>query len=418
MNRRLLPFPGDCARRVLALAGAGLTVGLTACGSPPASRHEDAQPREVVRELVARGYASVEHDAVTTTVHAWSVSGQHVRVVLAQPQRSGRAPLVIYVPGLGESSDAGEKWRAAWSSAGYAVMSVQVLDEDASAWRSELAREGDFKGLGRQRYAGAVMDRRVKALEDVLDEARKRATAGEPAWNRVDWTRMAIAGFDLGAYTAMTVAGEHVPGALDASADSGRLIVRAAIALSPYASVSAGSLESRYRDIRTPVMSVTSDIDGDALGMVEGAAMRGAPFAHMEGPDKFLLSMQGMTHASLSGSAAEKDVSVGSGRARPSPSAADKQGSEDTGQHRRSGGKRAGSGEAAGAARDLSATGEGHAAGDSGLSPSTVQMRMSAAQHVSTAFLDAYVKDDPLARQWLTAEATRWLGPAGELQRK
>jgi hypothetical protein len=43
---------------------------------------------------------------------------------------------------------------------------------------------------------------------------------------------------------------------------------------------------------------------------------------------------------------------------------------------------------------------------------------MIAVQDVSTAFLDAYLKGDALAREWLAADAERWLGAAGELRRK
>ncbi len=45
-------------------------------------------------------------------------------------------------------------------------------------------------------------------------------------------------------------------------------------------------------------------------------------------------------------------------------------------------------------------------------------MCLIAVQDISTAFLDAYLKDDPLAREWLASDAKRWLGAAGELRRK
>ena len=43
---------------------------------------------------------------------------------------------------------------------------------------------------------------------------------------------------------------------------------------------------------------------------------------------------------------------------------------------------------------------------------------MIALEDVSTAFLDAYLKDDPLAREWLARDAKRWLGAAGGLRTK
>jgi predicted dienelactone hydrolase len=396
--------------RVTAIAWSSLLLLISACASHPTPRVSEAS----IREFAAKGYAAAEHDSVSTTSHAWTVSGRGVKIVLAEPVRPGPSPVVIYLPGLGESSEAGEQWRTAWASAGYAVVSVQLLDDDATAWKSEFARAGDFKALGHQRYAGTVMSRRVQLLADLVSEGRRRSIAGEVAWQRLDWTKVALAGFDLGAYTAMTVAGEHVRDADDAA---GRLQVSAVIALSPFANPAAGSFDTRYRDIRVPVTSVASDVDGDALGLVDSAYLREAPFTHMEGSNKYLLSLQGLPHAGFSGSPDAKGLKA---EAEPTKRAQDtdsKASSDGSGQHRH-GGRRGGSGDGGkpGRARPEASGDEG--AASAGLSPSALQIRLIAAQDVSTAFLDAYVKDDALAREWLAVDAKRWLGTSGELRRK
>ena len=395
--------------RVMAAALLALPTLLAACSTQVSARQDQA----IVREFAAKGYAPAEHYAVTTSAHTWTVSGQAIGFVLAQPARVGSTPVVVYLPGLGETSDSGERWRTAWASAGYAVVSVQLLADDSDAWKSELARAGEFKALGRQRYAGAVMSRRVQLLADFVAEGRRRSLVGEATWQRLDWNTMAVAGFDLGAFAAMTVAGEHVRGAEDAT---GRVAVRAAIALSPYASFAVGSFDTRYRDISAPVMSVTSDVDGDVLGLVEGAYLRDAPFTQMVGSDKFLLSLQGLPHARLSGSADAKGPRPADADSAPrAPGTAGPSSGGDSGQ-RRKGGSRGSAGDAGSPGRDRSTSGEGPGAAP--LSPSALQMRMIAAQDITTAFLDAYLKDDPLAREWLAAGAARWLGTAGELHRK
>ena len=322
---------------------------------------------------------------------------------------------MIYLPGLGETGDSGERWRSAWASAGYGVVSVQLIDDDATAWQSGLARAGDFKALGRQHYAGSVMSRRVQLLAGLVSEGQRRSLAGDAAWQRLDWTKLAVAGFDLGAYTAMTVAGEHVRDADDAA---GRLHVSAVIALSPFASSAAGSVDTRYRDIRTPVMSVTSDVDGDALGLVDAAYLREAPFSHMEGSNKYLLSLQGLPHSGLSGSAGAEGLKKPYAEPmKRSQDTDDKASGDDSGQHRR-GARRGGSGDSAKSARARPDASSGEGADTTSLSPSALQMRLIAAQDVSTAFLNAYVKDDPLALEWLAGDAKRWLGTMGELRRR
>lgn len=388
--------------RLLAVCLLLITSLLTACTPPTTASRGEAQ----VEAFAARGYASSAHASYATTRYTWTLRGQPVTLVLAQPTRAGPTPLVIYLPGLGEPSDAGERWRQAWAAAGYAVLSVQLLDEDAQAWQSPLARAGAFKALGHQRYAGALVQQRAQALLDLVAEIQHRASAGEAPWQRLDWGRLALAGYDLGAYTAMTLAGEHVP---DADAMDRRLPLRAIVVLSPHASAAQGAFDTRYRDIRTPVMSLTSDRDNDALGVMEDVALRQAPFTHMLAPDKYLLALHGLPHARFSGNTpTTAPRAEGASRKPPTgepPGGAGASGSHGHGRH----------------SRPEGGIGSGHDLSDdeaSGLSPAELQMGVIAAEDVSTAFLDAYLMNDALARTWLQTDVPPWLGHAGELRRK
>ena len=357
-------------------------------------------------------YVSTEHTAVATSVDAWPIAGASVKVSLSTPRRAGAAPLIVYVPGLGESSEAGERWRSAWSASGYAVMSVQPRAEDATAWTSDLARAGDFSSLGHQRYAGAAMRRRLDTLAQVLAEAQRRSAAGDELWQRVDWNRVAIAGFDLGAYTAMAIAGERGEGTEEVSV---RMRIIAAIAISPIVNASTGSLvNQRYDSIVVPVLSVSSDADGDPLRIVVDPRQRSIPFDRMNGPDKYFLSMYGITHANLSGT--PDQAGHGSGSAKSPRDGASSAGGTDTGRQRGGSGRRRSSGEGTGSDRSR-ASAEDDAGADS-LSAKVAQARLLVAQDVTTAFLDAYVKGDSRAREWLSNEATRSLGASGELRRK
>ncbi len=210
----------------------------------------------------------------------------------------------------------------------------------------------------------------------------------------------------------MTIAGEQVRDADDAQ---GRLDVRVAIAFSPYASLAAASLETRYAGIHAPVLSVTSDVDSDPIGLVDGADLRQAPFEHMEASNKYLLSLRGLHHASLSGTNASIEVRADRSDNKRAEEGAGTSDSDEGGQHGRSG-RRRGPGESMRPDRGRSVSGGGNM--DVALPAQAVQMRMIAAQDISTAFLDAFVKDDPTARDWLAASAPRWIGDNGRLRRK
>lgn len=382
--------PKRASTRWCRVASAGMAVLLTACST---SQVPDASPA-AIREFAAKGYSSVEHDEVTISTHHWTLSGSDVNVVLSQPQRAGAAPLVIYLPGLGENSEAGLRWRTAWSSAGYAVLSVQPLEDDATARTSSVA-SGSLKAVEHARFAGAAMTQRLRVLMEVIGEAQRRAAAREPSWQGIDWNTLAVAGFDLGAYTTMVVAGEHLR---ESDGIGSRLPVRAAIALSPYASFSAGAFDTRYRDIHAPVLSVTSDVDTDPVGLVDGAYLRDAPFEYIRGPGNYRLSLQGLPHAGFSG-APRADAT--SAEHNDSATEADAKTQRHHGSKLKSpgDGKKSSHHEKSGDDTRLPAA---------RLSPADLELRMIAAQDVSTAFLDAYVKNDPLAREWLAGDAPKW----------
>ncbi|HEX3142053.1 MAG TPA: hypothetical protein VHQ87_18495 [Rhizobacter sp.] len=393
MHPRSMRSPG-----ALVLVCALSATLLTACSTPRLRHANEPSPHE----FAARGYAPIEQTPTSSTSQNWVVSGQAIKLALSVPERGNSLPLVLYLPGLGESSDAGEKWRSAWAAAGYAVMSVQPLADDANAWSSDLAREGDFKNLGKQRYGAAAMADRLRLLDQVLGEAKRHASAGEPLWQRVAWDRVAIAGFDLGAYTAMAAAGEHVGGS---ALPLTNVRLRAVIALSPFASFSQGLLNTRYGDIHLPVFSVTSDVDRDALGMVNSPLLRSAAFLHMNGSDKYLLSVRGLPHAALSGSS-------NAARSRAEELDAKQAADERHAINASEAAQRSRSGKRMGAA---SWDGGEHLAAAVPLSANGVELGRIAIQSLSTAFIDAYVRDDSLARDWLAADAQRWLGKSGEL---
>jgi hypothetical protein len=131
----------------------------------------------------------------------------------------------------------------------------------------------------------------------------------------------------------------------------------------------------------------------------------------MQGPDDYLLLMAGLTHASLSGSAAAQrpaadDVSGGLPAADP----------RDGHGGRQSRGRHAATSGTAPAAQQGSTIVGG--SGNVGISAAQARAGMAEAQRVSTAFLDAYLKGDARAREALAVPASLGLGESGELRRQ
>lgn len=394
----------------LALGGAAALVAaalLAGCGGgPPKARVEEQQ---LQREFASRGYAP-QGEAVTAWPILWRMRGDDVRLSLTLPASAGATPrpVVVYLPGLGESDTAGIRWRRAWAAAGYAVLSLQPLEDDASAWSSDLARSAEFTELGRRHYADAQMRKRLARLDELLAEAQRLGRQGQGQsqgpgdvpWRALDWSKTVIAGYELGAQTALALAGERQPDGSVLALKSVQPV--AAIVISPQ--VFGPPDAARYRDIAMPVLGLTGPDDSDVLGLVREVPWRQAPFAAMPVERGWLLSVNEVRHAALGGNEPRpEDTEREQKRIR---AAEDQAQSQPQG---RRGGGRGGRGQE----------------GPTRMAPVPAvpdyrqlheqQLGMTAAQQVSVAFLDLQVKRADTARAWLAGPVRAWLGTRGTL---
>lgn len=315
-----------------------IALALAGCaGSPPAPRPW--------AELAARELNLVLGSAV--------VQGRRVGITRSAGA-TGALPVVLYLPGLGQTADAGQRWAAAWAQAGFAVLTVQPLEEDAAAWRSALARTGEFRALGELHHGADLRRARLAALQRLLPELQASPLLAGAA---LDWQRGAIAGYDIGAQTV-----------LDLAAEPGGWRPRAALAISPPPATAA--------DAVTPLLLVTSDTDGDALGLVRDPAQRRRAFEQRPAGTAWLLSPPGLTHAALSGTLPPdgwQEQDLHRGREGGPPASIEQRGQ---GQRGPAGGMPRGP--------------------RSGSATEAAQADLREAMRLSTAFLDAQLRGAPL----------------------
>jgi hypothetical protein len=389
--------PGYGARLGAALLLAALTAAIAGCGGKSTGKADPV----VVKQYADRGYAPDRHYETVATQDTWAVGLDIVDVSLLVPSPPGSYPLVVYLPGLGESPEAGASWRQTWARAGYAVLSVQPAKYGTAVWASKRARYGEFYAIAKEAFSAPSLATRTQLLGDTLAEAaRRQKDARMPDFARVDWSRIAIAGFDLGAQTAMVAAGGSFRGVEPLKLPDG---VKCVVALSPYADFSGMGTESNFQPIRLSVLSVTSPFDTDPYGLVTSAAVRRAPFQYMPPEKKYLLLLSGAPHSALAGT----PLSVPDGKEGKGPQAQEEDASivgdqtadPDEG---RPGKKR----------RRLDSSGS---RGEQAAQRAKEQTQVQA---VTTAYLDAIVKNDAVAAEWLTRNAKRWLGESAELMSK
>lgn len=221
-----------------------------------------------------RPWAEVATRELGLALAGFEVLGRRVTVTRSAGAPAA-TPVIVYLPGLGQGSEAGQRWASAWARAGWTVLGVQPLEADAAAWRSELARTGEFRALGQLHYGDALRAERLAMLRRLLPALQ----AAQPA---LDWRRAALAGYETGAQTA-----------LDARSDAPW---QAVIAISPPAMQSPAQ--------GAAALVVTGTQDHDPLGLLRQPAERRQAFDTMAAGSAWLLSLDRLGHAGLAGTLA------------------------------------------------------------------------------------------------------------------
>jgi len=336
-------------------------------------------------------------------------------VTVTQPKDRARHPMIVYLPGLGESDDAPNHWVESWAHAGYAVLAVQALADDAQVWATPEARSGDFARVARARFADELMDERLARLSTLLTRIRTRSQRGEPGLENLDWSHLALAGADLGAYCVQAIATS--PAQRRASI-SWPIAPRAYLAISPYAVRGSGSASAAVPP-DAPVLMISAREDVDAYGVVSDPSVRHLAFDRLGKGDNFYLELDNASHRWLSG--ATVPAPLGEPPARRPAGAAGADG--ERGRKRGAGGPQ----------HDNMAPGddEDDPLQEKGARADAVRAELEKSRKrdlthialsevsfaaVSIAFFDGYVRAQSPARAWLGESAGHWLQAGDRLK--
>ncbi|THF65195.1 alpha/beta hydrolase family protein [Pseudothauera rhizosphaerae] len=390
-------------RRLLQFASALL---LTACAGRPPQRPDDEEAR---RRFTERGYLPTLPHREESFRDTWQVDGEDLTLELLLPRGLGHAPLVLYLPGLGEPPGAGQAWRQSWAQAGYAVASFHSA-AGTGVWSSPAARRGDFSAIAREQFGSAALARRIRQARLVLDGIAQRS--GQPPYRHIDLRHIALAGFDLGAQTALAFAGERHTGLTEeANAALALPALDAVIALSPPVRGAQDEPEGRFGAIRLPLLLLTGRDDADPLDPALAPQQRQLPYRYLPPGDKYLLVLAQGAHRTLSGSAQptagrdERPAGGPSGGRGPGGGAGGPPGGG-------AGGFGGGAGGPGGSRGGRPPGGGAPDGADDARREQTILTQ------VSLAFLDAALKDGGRAREWLARDVSHWIGDAGTWQAK
>lgn len=420
-----------CFHRMLwALLGLAL---LTACSAQLVPISLESQQNKFIAQMDLAGYLRDSQVGFDRIQQIWQYEQQLVDVQVLTPKASTPTPVIIYLPGLGESADAGQVWRETWVKAGYTVISFQsrvfadalheveskyprrgdLEDEEDELGRKDAAenflsgsllakakerpsisgRNSELHYLGFQYFALEALQTRLDQLRWLVGELRSARSSGVLA--RLDLSKIILAGYDLGAQTVAAAIGERYEGLKELPLGFAPM---AAIILSPSVNLAKGHVNSRFQNINLPLLVITGADDNDPYA-ISAASTRQLIWQYAASGNKFLLTLDRAKHRLFSG---------WDWGGRSTSRLPDNAGFNDESSYinRR---RIAGSDQYVGENGSLFAR-----------SKSDFQelgyKSVAAIASVSAAFIDLQAKNDEFARFWLAEKTAHCLKPVAELK--
>ncbi len=407
---------------------------LASCSMRSTQPSVEVQTQKLAETQSKGGYVAGAEIEIDSQREVWNHDHVQLDTMLTMPTAAGNYPLIIYLPSLGEDANAGRIWRETWAKAGYAVFSLQPvlitqalkeieamkklnpelereegfeaedeLDQSQSlteGWfggklqrPSRSAQNSELRYLGHEYFAVDNLKQRMQQVFWAYQQLKVRKSSGQFA--SVDLSKVIIAGYDLGAQTVAGMIGENFDSALPELPEFKPL---AAITISPSVNLAKGNVRSRFKAIKLPLLVVTGTEDNDPYA-ISSASVRASLWEHAAAGSKYLLMLQNAGHQVLAGS----EVSARFGAGRRGLSDQEQFGGSQVNHRSRH-------------------TNDGLIMGLMGgrerRNAEQGYKQVAAVASVSSAYLDAVVKNDEFARFWLADKANVWLGNTGQVKQR
>jgi predicted dienelactone hydrolase len=217
-----------------------------------------------------------------------------VRVYL--PPQKEAAPVVLFSHGLGGTREGSAFLGRHWAARGYVAVFLQHPGSDDSVWKNRPAAERAAamrQAAGSQNFTLRVQD--VPAAIDQLERWNK--TAGHALEGRLDLARQGMSGHSFGAVTTQAVSGQSFP-LVGARFTDPR--IKAAVVFSP-SRPAVGDTQKAVGSVKIPwlLMTGTKDIaliGGAAIGAADMEA-RLAVYPALPPGGKYELVLDGAEHS-------------------------------------------------------------------------------------------------------------------------
>lgn len=211
----------------------------------------------------------------------------------------GPFPIIIFSHGLGGSREGYGYLGRSWASHGYVSVHLQHLGSDDAVWKEAPPGER-MKAMQKSALHIQNSIDRPQDVTFAIDQVAKLNQEEGPFRKRLDLDHVGMAGHSFGSYTTLAIIGEIFPTLTGGERSATDPRVKAAIAMSSPAPRAKSQYDAAFAKIGVPCFHMTGTKDDSPIGDTKAEARR-VPFDHINGADQFLVTFKDGDHMIFSG---------------------------------------------------------------------------------------------------------------------
>ncbi|MGL6195786.1 MAG: alpha/beta hydrolase family protein [Thermoguttaceae bacterium] len=204
-------------------------------------------------------------------------------------------PIIIFSHGLGGSKENCAYLAEYWAVNGYISVHIQHAGSDENTWKGKLRPLNEMRIAYESNWTARS---RVLDIQFVLTKLETLKNANRSFLAQIlDTDSVGVAGYDLGAYASMIMAGQLAPEGYEPIFDPR---IKAVLAMGPPVVPTNATVESVYAQIELPCMFITGTRDDGIIGNTK-AAERRIPYDNIGCNDQYLVVFDGTDHLVYAG---------------------------------------------------------------------------------------------------------------------
>jgi predicted dienelactone hydrolase len=221
-----------------------------------------------------------------------------VPVRLYVPKGKGPFPVVLFSHGLGGSRDNCAYLGQHWASHGFVSVHMQHKGSDNAVWKDS---KQPLEAMKKSLLDPRNALNRPPDVRFVLDQLTKMNQEDGPFKDRLDLEHVGMSGHSFGAWTTQAVIGQIFPTPLGKEIQFTDPRIKAALIMSPNPPSADSKPDKVFTPIKVPCLHLTGTHDDGVLITSVKPADRRIPFENIKAAGQYLVIFKDGTHSVFTG---------------------------------------------------------------------------------------------------------------------